>query len=68
MIPDRSKSIADGAIVPWSKVFGGGRFPSMNPYYLQQLERVLRKHRVKMTTPIEKMPDDVVDVDALRNR
>ncbi len=62
VIPDRSKSIADGAIVPWSKSLGGGRFPSMNPYYLQQLERVLRKHRVKMTTPIDQLSDDVLDV------
>ncbi|MGD0967690.1 MAG: excinuclease ABC subunit UvrA [Candidatus Aquilonibacter sp.] len=62
VIPDRSKSIADGAIVPWSKSLGGGRFPSMNPYYLQQLERVLRKYRVKMTTPIENLSDDVLDV------
>ncbi|HKU68833.1 MAG TPA: excinuclease ABC subunit UvrA [Candidatus Baltobacteraceae bacterium] len=62
VIPDRSKSIDDGAIVPWSKAIGSGRFPSMNPYYLQQLERVLRKFRVKTTTPIEKMSDDVLDV------
>jgi excinuclease ABC subunit A len=62
VIPDRSKSIEGGAIVPWSKSLGSGRFPSMNPYYLQQLERVLRRYRVKMTTPIEKMPDEVVDV------
>ncbi|MGB6984840.1 MAG: excinuclease ABC subunit UvrA [Candidatus Aquilonibacter sp.] len=62
VIPDRSKSIAEGAIVPWSKSLGGGRFPSMNPYYLQQLERVLRKHRVKMTTPIDQLSDDVLDV------
>jgi len=62
VIPDRSKSIADGAIVPWSKPLGTGKFPSMNPYYLQQLERVLAKRRVKMTTPIEKMPEDVVDL------
>ncbi|HEY5341008.1 MAG TPA: excinuclease ABC subunit UvrA [Candidatus Aquilonibacter sp.] len=62
VIPDRGKSIADGAIVPWSKSIGGGRFPSMNPYYLQQLERVLRKYRVKMSTPIENMSDDVLDV------
>jgi excinuclease ABC subunit A len=62
VIPDRSKSIEGGAIVPWSKSLGSGRFPSMNPYYLQQLERVLRRYRAKMTTPIEKMPDDVVDV------
>jgi excinuclease ABC subunit A len=62
VIPDRSKSIEGGAIVPWSRSLGSGRFPSMNPYYLQQLERVLRRYRVKMTTPIEKMPPDVVDV------
>jgi excinuclease ABC subunit A len=62
VIPDRSKSISDGAIVPWSKSLGTGRFPSMNPYYLQQLERVLRKHRVKMTTPVENFSDDVLDV------
>ncbi|MEO6913862.1 MAG: excinuclease ABC subunit UvrA, partial [Candidatus Baltobacteraceae bacterium] len=61
VIPDRSKSIDDGAIVPWSKSLGGGKYPSMNPYYLQQLERVLRSRRVKMSTPIEKMPEDVVD-------
>jgi excinuclease ABC subunit A len=61
VIPDRSKSIADGAIVPWSKSIGGGRFPSMNPYYLQQVERVLRSRRVKTTTPIENMPPDLVE-------
>ena len=62
VIPDRSKSIDEGAIVPWSKSIGSGRFPSMNPYYLQQLERVLRKYRVKTTTPIDKMSDEVLDV------
>ena len=62
VIPDRSKSIDAGAIVPWSKSLGSGRFPSMNPYYLQQLERVLRSYRVKTTTPIEKMPEDVLDI------
>ena len=60
VMPDRSKSIQDGAIVPWSKNLGSGRFPSMNPYYNQQLERVLRSRRVKVTTPIENMPEDVV--------
>ncbi len=62
VIPDRGKSIDEGAIVPWSKSLGSGRFPSMNPYYLQQLERVLRKYRVRTTTPIDKMPDEVVDI------
>jgi len=62
VIPDRSKSIEEGAIVPWSKSLGGGRYPSMNPYYLQQVERVLRSRRVKMSTPVEKMPPDLVDM------
>jgi excinuclease ABC subunit A len=60
VIPDRTKSIEGGAIVPWSKSLGSGRFPSMNPYYLQQVEKVLRSKRVKLSTPIEKMSDDVV--------
>lgn len=62
VIPDRSKSIEQGAIVPWSKPIGSGRFPSMNPYYLQQVERMLRSRRVKISTPINKMADEVVDM------
>ena len=62
VIPDRSKSIAQGAIVPWSRNLGSGRYPSMNPYYMQQLERVLRHHRVKTSTPVEQLSDEVVDV------
>jgi excinuclease ABC subunit A len=62
VIPDRTKSIDDSAIVPWSKSIGGGRFPSMNPYYMQQLERVLRRYRVKTSTPINKLSDEVLDI------
>src|SRR6185312_16842770 len=32
VIPDRSKSIAQGAIVPWSKNSGSWRLGMMNPY------------------------------------
>ena len=62
VIPDRSKSIDQGAIVPWSKSLGGGKYPSMNPYYLQQLQRVLRGERVRTSTPIDKMSDDTLDL------
>jgi excinuclease ABC subunit A len=62
VIPDRSKSIAEGAIVPWSRNMGSGRYPSMNPYYNQQLERVLRRYRVKTTTPVEQLSDEVLNV------
>ena len=60
VIPDRTKSIADGAIVPWSKSIGGGKYPSMNPYYLQQVEKVLRSRRVKLSTPLDKIPPDLL--------
>jgi excinuclease ABC subunit A len=62
VIPDRTKSIAQGGIVPWSRTLGTGKYPSMNPYYIQQLERVLRRYRVRTTTPIENMSDDVLEL------
>ncbi|MGH7716041.1 MAG: excinuclease ABC subunit UvrA, partial [Vulcanimicrobiaceae bacterium] len=61
VIPDRSKSIAQGAIVPWSKSLGTGKYPSMNPYYTQQVERILRSRRVKITTPVEDWPPDLLE-------
>ena len=60
VIPDRSKSIEEGAIVPWSRNLGGGKYPSMNPYYIQQVEKLLRSRKVKLSTPIDKMPADLV--------
>ncbi|MBV8645724.1 MAG: excinuclease ABC subunit UvrA, partial [Candidatus Eremiobacteraeota bacterium] len=63
VIPDRTKSIADGAIVPWSKGLNAGRAgATTNPYYTQQIEKVLRTRRCKMTTPIESLPEDVVEM------
>ncbi|MGH7738249.1 MAG: excinuclease ABC subunit UvrA [Candidatus Tyrphobacter sp.] len=61
VIPDRTKSVAQGAIVPWSRTLGTGKYPSMNPYYNQQLERVLRRYRARTTTPVEDLGDDVLD-------
>ena len=61
VIPDRSKSIVQGAIVPWSRAIGTGRYPSMNPYYTQQVERILRSRRVKPTTPVDEWPDDLLE-------
>ncbi len=61
VIPDRTKSIKDGAIVPWSKNLGSGRYPSTNPYYMQQVERLLRSRRCKASTPVDELPEDVVE-------
>jgi len=62
VIPDRSKSIAQGAVVPWSKNSGSWRLGMMNPYYLQQLERVLKAYKIKLSTPVEDMDDEIVDI------
>ncbi|MBV8489314.1 MAG: excinuclease ABC subunit UvrA, partial [Candidatus Eremiobacteraeota bacterium] len=62
VIPDRTKSLAEGAIVPWSRSLGTGKYPSANPYYMQQLERVLRRARASMKTPVEDLSDDVLDL------
>jgi excinuclease ABC subunit A len=61
VIPDRSKSIVQGAIVPWSRTLGTGKYPSMNPYYTQQVERILRSRRVKPSTPIDDWPDGLLE-------
>ena len=62
VMPDRTKSIAGGAIVPWSKSMGAGRFPSTNPYYMQQVEKLLRSRRCKASTPVDQLPEDVVEM------
>jgi excinuclease ABC subunit A len=41
---------------------GAGRYPSTNPYYLQQVERLLRSRRCKPSTPVEDLPADVLDM------
>jgi len=61
VMPDRTKSIEEGAIVPWSKSLGGGKYPSMNPYYMQQVDKLLRSRRVKISTPVDKMPEDLLE-------
>jgi len=61
VMPDRAKSLEEGAIVPWSKSLAGGKYPSMNPYYMQQVEKLLRSRRVKMSTHVDKMPPDLVE-------
>jgi excinuclease ABC subunit A len=61
VIPDRSKSIEEGAIVPWSKSLGSGRFPSTNPYYMQQVEKLFKSRRIKLSTPVEKLPADLLE-------
>lgn len=51
VVPDPSKSIEDGAIVPWSTRWAD--------YYQQQLKSVLKHYGAKASTPFGKLPKPV---------
>ncbi len=51
VVPDHSKSVADGAIEPWSKAF--------SHYYMQALEAVLKFYKQKPSTPFQDLPEKV---------
>ena len=54
VIPDKSKSILDGAIVPWS-----GRFQS---FRRQELRTVGKKYGFNLMTPINKMKSKQINI------
>ncbi|AYO31166.1 excinuclease ABC subunit UvrA [Biomaibacter acetigenes] len=54
VIPDRSKSISEGAVEPWNS--------SPDGYYYQMLKAVLNHYGYDVDTPIKDMPPEVVDV------
>ncbi|HEY8964267.1 MAG TPA: excinuclease ABC subunit UvrA, partial [Alphaproteobacteria bacterium] len=47
IVPDASKSLAKGAIAPWSKSFA--------PFYMQALEAVAKHYKFNVNTPWEKL-------------
>ncbi len=51
ILPDHTLSIDDGAVVPWSKNF--------SRYYMQTLEAVVKDMGGKMSTPWNKLKEDV---------
>ena len=51
IVPDKTLSIDDGAVVPWSKNF--------SRYYMQTLEAVVKDMGGKMNTPWNKLKEDV---------
>ncbi|GIW13385.1 MAG: UvrABC system protein A [Tepidiforma sp.] len=51
VIPDRTKSIAEGAVEPWSKS------PSIAGWYLRQLEAVAEDQGFNIHTPISELTD-----------
>lgn len=49
IVPDPTKSLAKGAIVPWSKSFA--------PFYMQALEAVAKHYKFNINTPWEKLTE-----------
>ena len=49
LIPDKTKSLKDGAIYPWAK--------TGNPYYQEILTSVANHYGIDMETPFEKLPE-----------
>ena len=52
VVPDPEKSLADGAVEPWSKTFA--------PYYRQAMEGVARHYKFSMHTPFRDLPEQFV--------
>jgi len=50
VVPDKSVTLADGAIVAWQ--------PTSSQYYPKLLEAVCKHYKIKMNVPVEKLPID----------
>lgn len=57
VIPDRSKSLVDGAIVS-----GGWNFSNEDAYARMYLEALAKHYHFDVNAPVERLPDDVLDV------
>ena len=55
LIPDRSKSIRDGALPPWS------RMPMTDSWYGKVVEAVAKSHKWRVDVPVSKLPDEALD-------
>ncbi len=54
IIPDRSKSVSDGAIVPLGKMRDSRKF--------EIVRAIARKHSFSLYDPVDELPDDVVSL------
>jgi excinuclease ABC subunit A len=55
VIPDRSKSVAEGAVAPWS------RLPSDASWRQKIIEAVFESHGWDVRTPVRKLPPEALD-------
>ncbi|MDQ6767898.1 MAG: excinuclease ABC subunit UvrA [Candidatus Eremiobacteraeota bacterium] len=58
VIPDRNKSFREGAVVPWTRNLS----PGMNPFYVQQVETLIKEAGYKLDTPVKKLPSELLQV------
>ncbi len=54
VIPDRSKTIREGAIVPWGMTF--------KSFYMARLKAVAEYYKFDIDTPIENLKDEHIDI------
>ena len=55
VIPNHSRTIADGAIVPWS------RAAATNTWYMRMLQALAKKHGFRLDVPVNKMKPEHLD-------
>ncbi|MDA0771153.1 MAG: excinuclease ABC subunit UvrA [Chloroflexi bacterium] len=56
VIPDKSLSIAEGAVQPWA------RSGTMSPWYLSQLGSLARAFDFDVDVPVSDLPEDAIEV------
>ncbi|MGB7605207.1 MAG: excinuclease ABC subunit UvrA [Lutisporaceae bacterium] len=61
VIPDRSKSIAEGAIDPWKNL-------DENTWYYNILEAAAKKYGFDLKTPIEELEPEIIDIILYGNK
>ncbi len=54
VIPDKKKSLANGAIAPWEN--------SQSKYFLQTLEGLASKYKFSLNAPFADLPDNIQDI------
>ena len=54
VVPDKSKSLIEGAILPWAK--------TNNNYYTQLLESMAKHYKFSLETPWNKLPEKIQNV------
>src|SRR2546430_4003723 len=55
VIPDRSKSVADGALAPWRAI------PTELSWRMKTTEAIFQAHGWKISAPVRKLPKEAID-------